>query len=58
MPSLGIMLTMIVAGYREMNEDLFIKKLRVERIRLADGEIEKGRKETLKNEEGLKKVGE
>ena len=55
---MGIMLTMIVAGYREMNEDLFIKKLRVERIRLADGEIEKGRKETLKNEEGLKKVGE
>ncbi|PWW80558.1 hypothetical protein C7212DRAFT_163969 [Tuber magnatum] len=60
LPSLGIMLTMIVAGYREMNEDLFIKKLRTERIRLADGEIEKGRREKLKKkeEEGLKKVGE
>jgi hypothetical protein len=60
LPSLGIMLTMIVAGYREMNEDLFIKKLKAERIRLADGEIEKGRREELKKkeEEGLKKVGE
>jgi len=52
------MLTMIVAGYTEMNEDLFIKKLRAERIRLADEEIEKGRREELKKEEERLKVGE
>jgi len=52
------MLTMVVAGYTEMNEDLFIKKLRADRIRLADGEIEKGRREELRKKEGLEKVGE